>query len=323
MVKNSAVALLVALAGCRAPDVTEGRYQGMAEHDERALAFEVAGRIASVQVQRGQVVHAGDVLARQDEVLDRASRAVDASAVAVAEAELALVKAGSRAEDIRAAEAQLASARATERNAEAEAARQRTLVARDAAPRAELDSREAALAAATGTRQAEEQRLRALRNGSRAEDIARAAARLGQARDVLALDDRRLDKRALIAPADGVVQDVYLEAGEVAGAGVPVLVIADLAHPYADVFVPIADAPRVAVGDHAAAVVEGQRDEVTGTVELIYAAAEATPRFVFSPRERPNLMLRMRVRLDDPDGRLHGGLPIYARFTPGAHQVRR
>jgi HlyD family secretion protein len=307
-----------AALGCRAPDVTVGRYQGMIEYDERELAFEAPGRVVVVAVQRGQRVEAGAVIARQDDAIDRDLRAVDAGAVRVAEAELALVAAGSRGEDVRAAEAQLIAARAAEKNAQLELERQRALVAKGALPGAGLDALDAQLAAAIGARRAQEERLQALRRGARAEEIARAAARLDQLKRALELDDRRIEKRALVAPTAGVVQDVYLQSGEIAGAGVPVLAIADVRRPYADVFVPVPEVPRVRIGDVAALRVEGLDEDAVGVVELIHAEAEFTPRFVFSPRERPNLMVRVRLRVDDRAGRLHAGLPAYATFPPRA-----
>jgi len=330
MIKNSGWTLLVGAglawavaAGCREPDVTDGRYQGMIEYDQRELSFEAPGRVAAVVVQRGQRVKAGDVLARQDDAVDRDARAVDAGAVLVAQAELDLVKAGSRGEDVRAAEAQLMAARAAEKNAQIELERQRALVAKGAVPGAGLDALEAQLAAALGARQAQDERLRALRKGARAEEIARARARLTQASRALALDDLRIEKRTLVAPSDGVVQDVYLQGGEIAGAGVPVLAVADVQRPYADVFVPVPEVPRVKLGAAAGLRVEGLAEDAAGVVELIHAEAEFTPRFVFSPRERPNLMVRVRVRIDDRAGRLHAGVPAYATFgaagaIPGA-----
>jgi HlyD family secretion protein len=309
---------LAALAACRKPDITDGRYQGMIEYDQRDLSFEQPGRVVEVAVARGQTIAAGATVARQDDAVDRDARTIDERAVAVAQADLALIKAGSRAEDVRAAEAQLVAARAAEKNAQIELARQKTLVAKGALPGANLDSLEAQLAAATGTRQAQEERVRELRKGARAEEVSRAEARVAQATQALALDDTRLAKRTLTAPAGGVIQDVYLKSGELAGAGVPVASLVDTRHPYADVFVPIAEAPRITVGEPATLRLEGLDGVAHGTVELIYPEAEFTPKFVFSPRERPNLMIRVRVRLDDPEGRLHAGLPAYATFGGGA-----
>jgi HlyD family secretion protein len=307
--------LLVGGAACRRADVTEGRYQGMIAFDQRELAFETAGRLTEVTVRRGQRLVAGAVVARQDEVVDRQARAVDVRAVELAEADLAVVRSGSRAEDVRAAEAKLGASKAAEKNAQLELARDRTLVARGAIGAAGLDLLEAQLAATTGARQADEERLRALRRGARTEEVARATARVTQAQEALVLDDRRLERRTLVAPVGGVVEDVFLEPGEVAGAGVPIAAVVDASHPYADVFVPVPEAPRVRVGAVAHLRIEGapgDGGELAGVVELIYPDAEFTPRYVFSPRERPNLMLRVRVRLTGED--LHAGLPVFATF---------
>jgi HlyD family secretion protein len=319
MIKNGLAVVMVAAlgAGCRRADITEGRYQGMIEYDQRDLSFEQPGRVVELAVVRGQEVTAGQVIARQDDSVDRAARDVDARAVAVAQADLALVKAGSRAEDVHAAEAQLSASRAAEKDAQIELDREKKLVDKGALPAAGLDSLTARLASATGERQANEQRLVALRKGSRPEDIARAQSRVDQAQQAIALDDARIAKRQLAVTTDGVVQDVFTLAGEMAGAGVPIVSVVDTRHPYADVFVPVPDAPRVKLHDPAVLRVEGLDAEVKGQVELIYPDAEFTPKFVFSPRERPNLMIRVRVRLDDPQGRLHAGIPAYVTF-PGA-----
>jgi HlyD family secretion protein len=100
---------------------------------------------------------------------------------------------------------------------------------------------------------------------------------------------------------------------------VPVASLIDRRRPYADVFVPVAEVPALRVGAAMAVSVEGDPHEVAGTVERVFPHAEFTPRFVYSPRERPNFMVRVRVRLDDAEGRLHAGLPAYAqRPAPAA-----
>ena len=62
--------------------------------------------------------------------------------------------------------------------------------------------------------------------------------------------------------------------------------------------------------------VEGDSREVAGAIERVYPQLEFTPRFVYSPRERPNQLMRVRVRLDDKEQRLHAGMPAYARLGP-------
>lgn len=318
MIKNGVragvlAAATVAALGCARRDVTTGRYQGMIELEEVDLGFEVGGKVATVAVRPGQEVAAGEELARLDDVLDRESRRIREREVAVAHAELALLEAGSRAEDVRAARAQLVAARATEATVKKDLERDTRLVASGTLPSAAIDETEARLARATGERAVTEERLRALSAGARVEELARAAARVAQAEQALALEEARLDKRILRAPVGGTVLDTYVEPGEVVAVGAPIATVIDRRRPYADIFVPVADTPRLAIGAPVAVTVEGAPGEVAGTVERVFSHAEFTPRFVYSPRERPNLMMRVRVRLLDPDRRLYAGLPAYAR----------
>lgn len=315
MIKNGAAVLAaLALAGCGGADPTRGRYQGMVELEQIDLAFETGGRVTVRGVEPGRAVRAGDVIARQDDVLDREQRAIRARELDVARADLALLEAGSRPEEIRAAQAQLGAARASERALTKEQARQTRLVERGVAPAAVIDDVDAQVARARGERESLEARVRLLSRGARGEELVRARARVALAEEGLALEDRRLEKRVLTAPIDSVVLDVYPQAGEVVAAGAPIASLVDRRRPYADVFVPVADAPRLQVGTAMRVIVEGA-PPAAGAVEWIAPHAEFTPRFVYSPRERPNLTVRVRVRLDDPAGRLHAGLPAYAEVA--------
>ena len=52
------------------------------------------------------------------------------------------------------------------------------------------------------------------------------------------------------------------------------------------------------------------RDAREGSSLSVGQTQEA--RFLFSERERPNLVVRVRVRIEAPDGDLHAGLPAFA-----------
>ena len=314
---SAAVVAAVALAGgCQERDLTHGRYQGMLAIEQVDLAFEVGGRLIERPLLPGAPVRQGQVVARLDDVLDREQRAIRARELDVARAELALLEAGSRPEEIRAAQAQLSAARASERSLDREQTRQQGLVASGVTAAALLDDVGAQVARARGERESLEARVALLSRGTRKEELVRARARVALAEESLALEDRRLEKRVLTAPADGVVLDVYPDVGEIVAAGTPVLSLVDRTRPYADVFVPVAEAPSVRVGDALLLTVEGVAAPVPGTVELVAPHAEFTPRFVYSPRERPNLTVRVRVRVSDPTGQLHAGLPVYAARAP-------
>ena len=312
----AAVLVAVAIAGCKHRDLTDGRYQGMVAIEQLDLGFEVGGRVIARPIVPGQLVKQGQVLARLDDVLERQQRAIRAREVDVARAELALLEAGSRPEEIRAAQAQLGAARVSERTLGKEQERQRHLVDTGVTAAAVLDDVGGQVARARGERESLEARVALLTRGTRREELVRARARIALAEESLALEDRRLDKRVLTAPIDGAVLDVYPDLGEVVAAGAPVLSLIDRSRPYADVFVPVAEVPTVKVGDPMLLTVEGVAEAIAGVVELIAPHAEFTPRFVYSPRERPNLTVRVRVRLTDPSGRLHAGVPVYAAAAP-------
>jgi hypothetical protein len=54
--------------------------------------------------------------------------------------------------------------------------------------------------------------------------------------------------------------------------------------------------------------------EIPGKVERISRRTEFSPRYLFSRAERANLVVRVRVRFDDPQRELHAGVPLFARI---------
>jgi HlyD family secretion protein len=181
---------------------------------------------------------------------------------------------------------------------------------------ADLDRAEGDLARASNERQALQQRLALARKGARPEEIARARTRARSAESAVALEDERLARYTLTSLIAGTVLDVHAKAGELAGAGRPAATIADTAHPYVDVFVPQGALGGIQVGSRASVRVDATSAALPGRVEWLSPRTEFTPRYVFSERERPNLVVRVRVRVDDASARLHAGVPAFAAVAP-------
>src|SRR5690606_35755508 len=123
-------------------------------------------------------------------------------------AELSLVQAGSRPEDVASVAAQVRGARAGEGLLEKANARARSLAASGSVSQAELDRSSAELERATYERKALEQRHALLQRGARREEIERAKARAEAAASALALADARLARHGVHASHPGVVLDV-------------------------------------------------------------------------------------------------------------------
>ncbi|MET0389446.1 MAG: HlyD family efflux transporter periplasmic adaptor subunit, partial [Polyangiales bacterium] len=164
-------------------------------------------------------------------------------------------------------------------------------------------------------RRALEERVVARRRGARGDEIAAAVARVQAASAGLASADARLSRYELHNPAAGSVIDVHVKVGEMVAPGSPAVTIADLTHPFVDVFVPQARVHALHVGQSMQVRVDGVAHALAGRIEHIFPKTEFTPRFLFSEGERPNLVLRTRVRVDDPAHVLHGGVPAFVEPT--------
>lgn len=321
MIKNRyGAAIIVVLGhasvGCSARRAVEpAPLQGVVELEEVAVGFELGGRLREVPVKEGDVVHAGTLLARLDDTLERGSRDVQAGQVQVAEQQVSAVKAGARSEELRSLQARIDAARATEGLLQKQTARDRSLVEKGAIAAAVLDDAEAQLARSSAERAALEHNLQLLRQGPRREDVSVADARARAASAALELNDARLVRHELYAPISGSVLDVSYELGEVVSAGAPVFTLADARKPYVDVFVPQAKISEVAVGQAAHVRVDALRGELGGRVEHIARRTEFTPRYLFSENERSSLVVRVRVRVDDPREQLRAGVPAFVRLV--------
>jgi HlyD family secretion protein len=301
-----------AVAGCRSQQAAEERAnQGVVEYDQRILGFELGGRVDEVLVVRGARIKKGQPLARLDDELERASRAARSNEERAARAQLGLLEAGARPQEIRSAAARVKAARAAEAQAKRSLNRERELSKRGVTPQAFVDDLESQAERATAERQSVEQSYLAIKSGARHPELEAAQAKADAAASVVKLADERLARHELRAPADGVVLDVHVETGEIVGAGAPVVTLADTTQPYADVFVPQGQVGGIKRNAHAALKVDAVPEPLPGRVESIDQRTEFTPRFLFSNRERPNLVIRVRVRVDDPKERLYAGLPAF------------
>jgi multidrug resistance efflux pump len=180
-----------------------------------ALAFETGGRIVSIEVDEGQAVTAGQVIARLDDRLAKARVASAEAAVAVANASYLLARRGPRREDLAAAKAELDAARAAAAHRSAEQERSDKLGADGALADSVVAGDDAAAGVARANADGASARYLALVHGSRAEQIAAAAAQLAGAQAELEAAKTLLDQTVLRAPRDGVVLRRFAEVGAV------------------------------------------------------------------------------------------------------------
>jgi HlyD family secretion protein len=317
--------LLLAAAGCsRDEPLHPGAFQGVLELDETVLSFEAGGRVKKLAVEEGDRVAAGALIAEIDDDMVRAVRSARVLEAEAASSESDRVGAGARAEDVAVLEARVRAARAGEGLLQKNLDRDKTLLAQQVVPPARVDELAAQLDGARAERESLEAQLASLRRGARREEKNTAIARAEVAKAALALEDDRLLRYTLRAPSAGRVLERNAEPGEVVAAGAPVVTLGDPKRPYAEVFVAQGELGGIDLGDRAKVFVDAESRAFPGVVEHISRRTEFTPRYLFSERERPNLVVRVRVRVEDPEERLHAGVPVFAEIQrdtqPGARR---
>jgi HlyD family secretion protein len=312
---GSVLAALLALglgAGCKRKDVpADHRFSGVVEFDEKILSFELGGRVSERPVDRGDVVQRGQRLALLDDTLESASRAARESELSAAESRVALLEAGPKREDVGALVAQVDAARAQEKRISDNLERERQLAARGVTPSAVVDDLNRDLERAKAQRAGMEAQLASLKRGARSEEIDTAKSQAAAVKSNVALESERVERHELKAPSEGVVLDVHVEAGETVAPGTPVVTVGNVAHPLIEIFVPQQDLGGIHVGQAADVRIDALSKSLPGKVEFISRKTEFTPRYLFSDRERPNLVVRVRVRIDDPKRELFAGVPAF------------
>ena len=323
-----AVLAIVPIAGCRR-DAAEGplRASGYVEATEVRVAPDVGGRVLEIKVDEGDRVAAGALLVRLDTSdTDLAVRRVEAER-AQATAQLRLLQAGARPEDIRQARAQTDSAQADVSAAESElraatddVARFEALLASNAGSRKQRDDavtrRDVAAARVTAakdrTRAAGETVAR-LKSGARREELAAAQARIDAVDAQLATLRKSIADASLSAPVGGTVTSRLVDPGETVMPKSPVVVITDLDRAWANVYVDEPVVPRLTLGQPIALVTDaGQR--IDGKITFISPKAEFTPRNVQTAEERTKLVFRIKVTTDNRQGILKSGMPVEAEI---------
>lgn len=303
--------------------------QPVARLEDKDIRQEVALRMAEVQAARAQL-----------EELERGSRpeeiAQAEAAVERARAYLAELLAGSRPQEIQAAEAALGRARAELERWRADHERQRQLFQRGVISAREYEGVLAAFRVAEAQVKEAQERLKLVREGPRAEQIAQARAilketqerlglvregprketidaaraRLEQAKAALAAAEIRLGYTLVKSPLTGIVLSKNVEPGEYVAPGTPVVTVGDLEHIWLRAYIDEPDLARVKLGQSVRIRTDTYPGKIyDGRITFISSQAEFTPKNVQTEKERVKLVYRIKVEVPNPNMELKPGMP--------------
>lgn len=149
--------------------------------------------------------------------------------------------------------------------------------------------------------------------GPRPFQVEAARGQVSQARAALDLAGSRLREAAIVSPINGVVLRKNLEAGEMANSGVSILTLVDPTDLWLRAYVSETDIGRIKVGMAARITIDAYKDRTfSGKITEIASEAEFTPKNVQTKKERVNLVFRIKIAVDNPQGLLKPGMPADA-----------
>ncbi len=274
------------------------------------LAFRVGGRIEDISVEEGEHVEEGALLARLD-TRPIMSRVAEANArIGEAQAQLARLRNGNRAQDVNQAQARVTAAQAGYENARRDYARREDLVETGAISRDLWDQTVADYRRAQAQLTEAQQALSLLREGTRREDIDAAQAQLTAARaarDSVSLD---ADDAILRAASAGTVVTRAHEPGAIVQPGQTILTLSIDRPMRVRAYIAEPDLWRIGPGMAVEVSADGNPATYHGTIGYISPRAEFTPRSVETESLRTDLVYRLRIIVDDPDEALRQGQPV-------------
>src|SRR6185436_2168305 len=277
-----------------------------------------AGRVLELKVAEGDRVKVGDLLARLDTADAELALTRARADRQQADAQLRLLLAGARVEDVRQAEAAVAASETEVRAADAELAAARAdvdrfemLLASNSGSRKQRDDavtrRDVASARAQGARdrvRSARETVGRIRAGARREEVDAAQARVAATAAQIATLDKAIADAVIAAPIAGVVSEKLAEVGELLQPRAPVVVLTDLERVWANVYVDEPVVPRLRLGQPATLFTDAGGPGIPGTVSYISSKAEFTPRNVQTAEDRSKLVYRVKVSVNNAGGTL-------------------
>jgi len=329
---------------------------GTVEARDIRVGSKIGGRIDKVLVREGDSVQPGQILITFDDkelqaALEQsranAQKALRGyrpeeiaearAAAAQARADYELKKNGYRQEDIAVAQADLDRAKADEVRTHLDFDRYDALARKDLVSKQQRDTAEANWKVALAQQENALHKLDELKRGYRPEEIASALARYNQAQATLeklergnrredvelakaayAYDEARFRERQVTAPSAATVEVLDVRPGDLIAPNTPVATLLERDQIYVRIYIPETVIGRVQLGEKAEVHVDSFPNQVfNGVVEQINQQAEFLPRNVQTREERVHQVFGVKIRIDDPSGRVRAGMAADVKLKAG------
>ena len=281
-------ATLLLLAGCGNKQDFDAT--GTFEATEVTVSAETSGKVLSLSLEEGQKVKAGECIG----IIDTMQLYLQRGQLVQQQRALLQGKPNTGK--------QVSSLREQIDKQEREVARVERLLSEDVATQKQLDDAQTYLKVLRNQLDATLSTL----NTSSASIDGNAAAIEWQIKQI----DNALANSCIASPIDGTVLVKYVEEGEMAGAGMPIMKVADLSNLYLRAYFTSDQLSKVKLGQKVTVVADfggNEQYEYEGTVSWISAESEFTPKGIQTRNSRANLVYATKIAVKN-DGKLKIGL---------------
>ncbi len=253
------------------------------------VSAEISGKVESIPVNEGDEIKKGQALLVMDkEELDIMGRQALAR-VAELEAQLKVIKSGARDEEIAQLAAVVESARSARDLAADQAGRRKKLFEDGVLAKELYESTETALTAAEKRLEQAQEALKLAKKGATEETLQVSEARLAAAKAALELAKKTYEKAEVVSPINGVIEEKYIEEGELATPGKKLFRIVEADRVKVVIWAPERIASVVRAGDNVEVSMQAAESNVTAPISRIGFAADSMTR-----------TFKLEILLDNP-----------------------
>lgn len=285
------------------------------------ISSDRTGIITAINAHSGQPVLKDQILVQLDDSEQRAALATAKARLAVQQATLADVKAGTRPEEIQAIKADLEKGLAEQKFGQADFDRLNNLRTNtmDSVAVIELEKSRQYLDQSRAAVHHAQAELAKAQDGPTPTQLAVAEANVALAQAEAAAEQVVVDHRALRSPVAGIVLYVHMRPGEAVTFETPqpIVSLAEAGPPHLRASVNQADIGKIFVGQRVLASGEGYTQSFAGKVIVIEPIMGRPPNDLSLPRERLNTATReVVISLGDDADQLPIDLSMTANFLP-------
>lgn len=266
----------------------------------------INGKVVSVPVVLGSYVRKGQVLVQLDRT-DAVNGVRQAeAALASARANLNMIKAGSRPQEIAMAKSTLNQAKVSYELSQKNYDRMKSLFDQNLISRSQFEQAEMALTSARAAYKTAQESLSMAQEGATHEQIASAEASVHAAQIALLTAKSQLPYTVITSPISGYVTMLNINPGEMASPGAPVVGVADLSRVYAvaNVGQSVIAILKKGAPTSVAFEINGERYSQAGRVDQFALAADSVTK-----------TYKIKILLQNPNQKLKAGMVGKANFA--------